>query len=156
MHAPYAAQYRVIGGSGAGSGGSFTLDAAFACNDPLAAASDAPRSALVADADPAAAVAVPALLAGVVPAVAAPVALAADALMPAAAVVVPVALTADALASAVAAGMLALIGVAEKVLGGNGGLAGTPVDEVWLAGGLRGGICDSCTMLTLVFLFASA
>jgi hypothetical protein len=160
MHAPYAAQYCVIGGSGAGSGGSFTLDAAFACNEPLAAASEAPRSAVVAEAGAAAAVVVPALLPGVVPAVAAPVApvaFVADAPVPAAAVVVvPVAFTADALASGVAAGMLALIGAAEKVLGGNGGLAGTPVDEVWVTGGLRGGICDSCAILTLVFLFASA
>lgn len=106
-----------------------TLDAAFACKAPLAAASDALMSAPLADV---AAVAVePALLPAVVPDVAASAAFVDEAPVPAAAVaVVPVAWTPDALASGVAAGMLALIGAAEKVLGGNGGRDGTPVDEV--------------------------
>ena len=52
MHAPYAAQYCVIGGSGAGSGGSFTPDAAPAAD----AVSEAPLSASVADAGVAGAV----------------------------------------------------------------------------------------------------
>jgi hypothetical protein len=51
--------------------------------------------------------------------------------------------------------MLALIGAAEKVLDGNGGRDGTPVDEALVGGGLRGGICGSRVMSTLV-LFASA
>lgn len=149
MQAPYAAQYCVIGGSGAGNGGSFTLDAAFACSAPLAAASDAPMSAL-ADADADAGVAPPAVVpAGLL--VGLP-----DVDAPAAVVVVAAPLAADAPAAGAAAGMLALIGAAEKVLGGKGGRAGTPVDVAWVTGGLRGGICDSCMILTLVFLVASA
>jgi hypothetical protein len=141
MHAPYAAQYCVMGGSGAGSGGSFTLDAAFACNEPFAPVSDAPLSALVADA----AVAAVATSAGF----ADEAAIGADA---------PATVAAGALApgSVAAAGMLALTGAGEKVLEGSGGRDGTPVDEIWVAGGLRGGSCDSRTMLTLVCLFACA
>ncbi|VVD27172.1 conserved exported protein of unknown function [Paraburkholderia dioscoreae] len=55
-----------------------------------------------------------------------------------------------------AAGMLAPIGVLEKVLEGNGGRDGTPVDDVLVAAGLRGGVCGSRAMLTLVCLFAVA
>lgn len=137
MHAPYAAQYRVIGGSGAGSGGSFTPDAALVCDELATSAPDAPSSALVTDA----AVAAVAALAGF--AAEAPVAVAA------------VATGALAPGSVAAAGMLALIGTAEKVLGGNGGRDGTPVDEALVGGGLRGGICASRVMLTPV-LFAAA
>lgn len=54
------------------------------------------------------------------------------------------------------AGMLAPAGAAEKLLGGKGGRDGTPVDEVLLAAGLRGGSCDSCAMLILVCLLAVA
>jgi|SRR6266702_644714 len=146
MHAPYAAQYCVIGGSGAGSGGSFTLDPAIVCGALAAAVSEAPLSVLVADA---AVVVVVGALAGV--ALAALVAEAGVA-------VAVVALAAGAFApGAVAAdGMLAPIGVAEKLLGGNGGRDGAPVDEVLSAAGLRGGICGSRAMLTLVCLFAAA
>jgi hypothetical protein len=63
---------------------------------------------------------------------------------------------AGALAPGSAAGMLAPIGADEKVLGGNGGRDGAPVDEVLVAAGLRGGICGSRVMLTLVCLFAVA
>jgi hypothetical protein len=59
-------------------------------------------------------------------------------------------------AAAAAAGMLAPIGALEKLLEGNGGRDGTPVDEVLVAAGLRGGICGSRVMLTLVCLFAAA
>jgi hypothetical protein len=139
MHAPYAAQYCVIGGSGAGRGGSFTLDAAAICASLAAAVSEARLPALVADAAVAAVAVVPAEVAlAAVGAVAAVVA--AGALAPGAA----------------AAGMLAPIGADEKVLGGNGGRDGTPVDEVLVAAGLRGGICGSRTMSTLVCLFAVA
>lgn len=61
MHAPYAAQYCVIGGSGAGSGGSFTLAPAVVCDSLAAAVSEAPLSALVADAAVAAVVALASL-----------------------------------------------------------------------------------------------
>ena len=135
MHAPYAAQYRVMGGSGAGSGGSFTPDASAVVSAvPLAPAADA-------------AVAAVAVLAGVALA-----ALGAEA--PVAAVVV----AAGALApgAVAAAGMLAPGGMAEKVLGGKGGRDGAPVDDAWVAAGLRGGICDSRTMLTLLSLVAAA
>jgi hypothetical protein len=143
MHAPYAAQYCVIGGSGAGSGGNFTLEAAAICAALAAAVSEALFSALVADAAVA-----------VVPAVVALAAMGVEAPFTVAAVAAVVA--AGALASgAAAAGMLAPIGADEKVLGGNGGRDGTPVDVVLVAAGLRGGICDSRTMLTLV-LFAAA
>ena len=141
MHAPYAAQYCVIGGSGAGSGGSFTLDAAFACEES-AIAFDAPSSAFVADAD----VAVPAEVALAGFAAEAPVADAEAA----------VATGALAPGAVVAAGMLALIGAAEKVLGGNGGRDGTPVDEALVAGGLGGGICGWRVMSTLVCRVACA
>ena len=109
MHAPYAAQYCVMGGSGAGSGGSFTLDAAFA------SVSDAPPSALAAEA--------------VISAVATPRAFADEAAIGADA---PATVAAGALApgSVAAAGMLALVGAAVKVLEGSGGRDGTPVDEV--------------------------
>lgn len=109
MHAPYAAQYCVMGGSGAGSGGSFTLDAAFTST------SDAPPSALAAEAVRS----VEAML----PVFADEAAIGADA---------PATVAAGALApgSVAAAGMLALIGAAEKVLVGSGGFDGTPVDEV--------------------------
>ena len=130
MHAPYAAQYCVIGGSGAGSGGSFTPDAAAVCASLAAAVSEAPLSALVADAAVAAVVVV-----------LAEVALAA---VGAVAAAVAAALRRPAAAGAVAAaGMLAPIGADEKLLGGKGGRDGTPVDEVLVAAGLRGGICDS-------------
>jgi hypothetical protein len=143
MHAPYAAQYCVIGGSGAGSGGNFTLEAAAICAALAAAVSEALFSALVADAAVA-----------VLPAVVALAAMGVEAPFTVAAVAAVVA--AGALASgAAAAGMLAPIGADEKVLGGNGGRDGTPVDVVLVAAGLRGGICDSRTMLTLV-LFAAA
>jgi hypothetical protein len=144
MHAPYAAQYCVIGGSGAGRGGSFTLDAAAICASLAAAVSEALLSALVADAAVAAVV-----VAGAEVALAA---MGADAPFAVAAVVAVGALA----PAAAVAGMLAPIGADEKVLGGNGGLDGTPVDEVLVAAGLRGGICDSWTMLTLVCLFAAA
>jgi hypothetical protein len=144
MHAPYAAQYCVIGGSGAGRGGSFTLDAAAICAALAAAVSEAALPALVADAAVAEVVVVPAggALAAVV----------AEAPFAVAAVVAAGALT----PGAVAAGMLAPIGTDEKVLGGNGGRDGAPVDEVLVAAGLRGGICGSRVMLTLVCLFAVA
>jgi hypothetical protein len=147
MHAPYAAQYCVIGGSGAGRGGSFTLDAAAICASLAAAVSEALLPALVADAAVAAVVVVPA-----------EVALAAvGAEAPFVAVAVAAVVSAGALApGAAAAGMLAPIGADEKVLGGNGGRDGTPVDDVLVAAGLRGGICGSRTMLTLVCLFAVA
>jgi hypothetical protein len=145
MHAPYAAQYCVIGGSGAGRGGSFTLDAAAICASLAAAVSEALLPALVADAAVAAVV--------VVPAEVALAAVGAEAPFVAIAAVV----SAGALApGAAAAGMLAPIGADEKVLGGNGGRDGTPVDDVLVAAGLRGGICGSRTMLTLVCLFAVA
>jgi hypothetical protein len=134
MHAPYAAQYCVIGGSGAGKGGSFTSDPAVVCASLAAAVSEAPLSALVADAAVAA-------MASLAPAV-----------LPAA-VVAAGALAAGAVAPA---GILAPIGLAEKLLEGKGGRDGTPVDEVLDAGGLRGGICGSRTMSTLVCLFAAA
>ena len=144
MHAPYAAQYRVMGGSGAGSGGSFTPDAALASDELAIAVPDAPRSAIVpeAAAEAVADVAAAGALAG----------FGAEAPVPIAAV------AAGALApgSVAAAGMLALIGVAEKVLDGNGGRDGTPVDEALLAGAGRGGICGSRTVLTLVTRVASA
>ncbi|QQC62419.1 hypothetical protein I6I06_08690 [Paraburkholderia ginsengisoli] len=126
MHAPYAAQYWVIGGSGAGSGGSFTLDAAFACADEPAAADDAPRSAVAADAPVAAEAAAAGALAALV--VGALAGRGADA--PAAAV----ATGSLAPGAVAAAGMLALIGAAEKVLDGSGGRDGTPVDVALLAG----------------------
>ncbi|NML99139.1 hypothetical protein HHL24_14470 [Paraburkholderia sp. RP-4-7] len=142
MHAPYEAQYRVIGGSGAGSGGSFTLDAAVVCAAPLAAVSEAPLSAMgaePADADAAAAVAAGALAAFV------------------AAALVAVFTAGPLAAGAVAAaGMLAPGGLAEKLLGGRGGRDETPVAEVLVALGWRGGSCDSCAMLTLVSRFAVA
>ena len=119
MHAPYAAQYCVIGGSGAGRGGSFTLDPAVVCASLAAAVSEAPLSALVADASMAAIVSLAPLPAAVVAAGA---------------------LAAGAVA---AAGMFALVGLDEKLLEGKGGRDGTPVDEVLDAAGLRGGICDS-------------
>src|SRR5471032_2908117 len=126
-----------MGGSGAGSGGSATLDAGFGFDEP-ATASDAPRSALVPEVANAAiapemAAAVPADLTDDAPAVAAGAAGAAVV----AAVVATGALAPGAVA---AAGMLALAGVAEKLLDGNGGRDGTPVDEVWGGGDLRGGI----------------
>jgi hypothetical protein len=139
MHAPYAAQYCVIGGSGAGSGGSFTPDAAAVCAAPAAAVSEAPLSALVADAGVAAAVAVVELAVFVVAA--------------AVGVFAPAPLAAGA---AAAAGMLAPGGVAEKLLEGKGGRDGAPVDDVLVAAGLRGGSCDSCAMLILVCLLAAA
>lgn len=153
MHAPYAAQYCVIGGSGAGSGGSFTPDAAAVCAAPAVAVSEAPLSARVADAG---AGAVAALVA-----VVAVVALVADAVVELAgfvaaalvAVLAPAPLAAGAVA---AAGMLTPGGVAEKLLGGNGGRDGAPVDDVLAGAGLRGGICDSCAMLILVCLLAVA
>ncbi|WP_175158732.1 hypothetical protein [Paraburkholderia fynbosensis] len=129
MHAPYAAQYWVMGGSGAGSGGSLTLDAAFACSDEPAAAPDAPISAVVA------VVAVDAGVAAVVAVFGTPAAGAlagrdTEAPAPVAAVV-----TGSLAPGAVAAaGMLALVGVAEKVLGGSGGRDGTPVDVALVAG----------------------
>jgi hypothetical protein len=128
-----------MGGSGAGSGGSFTPDAAFACDELAVAASDVPRSAIV----PEAAIAV---AAGVLAAFAAepPVAIA----VVAAGALAPGSVAAD--------GMLAPIGTAEKVLDGNGGRDGAPVDEDLLTGAGRCGICGSCTGLTLVTRFASA
>ncbi|NYH22373.1 hypothetical protein GGD40_001852 [Paraburkholderia bryophila] len=158
MHAPYAAQYCVIGGSGAGSGGSFTPEAAATSVALAAAVSEAPLSALVAEAGlaaiavafeaDAAAVAL-AELAGLV-ALVALLALAPDA------PVAAVATGALAPAALAAAGMPMPGGVAEKLLGGKGGREGTPVDEVLVTAGWRGGICDSCAMLTLVCLFAAA
>ena len=145
MHAPYAAQYRVIGGSGAGSGGNFTLDAAVVCDAPFAAVSEAPLSAMAAEpADADAAVVAAAVAAG---------ALAAFVAAALFAVVTAGPLAAGAVA---AAGMLAPGGLAEKVLGGRGGRDGAPVDEVLVAAGWRGGVCGSRAMLTLVSLFAVA
>lgn len=69
------------------------------------------------------------------------------------AVLMPGALAA---AAAEAAGMLAPGGVAEKLLVGNGGRDGAPVEDVLVATGLRGGSCDSCAILTLVCLLAAA
>jgi hypothetical protein len=115
-----------MGGSGAGSGGSLTLDAAFACSDEPASAPDAPISAVVvADAGVAAVVAVVG-----VPATGALAGCGAEA--PAA--VAAVATGSLAPGAVAAAGMLALIGAAEKVLGGRGGRDGTPVDVALLAG----------------------
>jgi hypothetical protein len=57
--------------------------------------------------------------------------------------------------SVAAAGMLALIGAAAKVLEGNGGRDGTPVDDALPGGALRGGTWGSRVMSTLV-LFAAA
>ncbi|KAE8760170.1 hypothetical protein FSO04_09800 [Paraburkholderia madseniana] len=142
MHAPYAAQYCVIGGSGAGSGGSFTPDAAAVCAAPAAAVPEAPLSALVADAGVAAAVVAVAVVELAVFVAAAVVA-----------VLTPAPLAAGA---AAAAGMLAPGGVAEKLLEGKGGRDGAPVDDVLVAAGLRGGSCDSCAMLILVCLLAVA
>lgn len=60
-------------------------------------------------------------------------------------------------AAVAATGMLAPpVGVAEKLLGGKGGRDGVPVDEVFVAAGLRGGSCDSRAILTLVCLLAAA
>ena len=143
MHAPYAAQYCVIGGSGAGSGGSFTPDAAAVCAAPAAAVSEAPLSALVADAGVAAVVVVAVAAVELADLVAAAVV----------AVLTPAPLAAGAVA---AAGMLAPGGVAEKLLWGKGGRDGAPVDDVLVAAGLRGGSCDSCAMLILVCLLAVA
>lgn len=143
MHAPYAAQYWVIGGSGAGSGGSVTPGPWAVCGALAAAVSEAPAPALVDDAAVAAVVADAALFV----AVAAAGALATGAL---------------AAGAVAAAGMLAPIvpigpiGVAEKLLGGNGGRDGIPVDEVFVGGGARGGICDSWAMLIFVCLLAVA
>lgn len=150
MHAPYAAQYCVIGGSGAGRGGSFTPDAAATWAALAAAVSEAPFSALVADVADVADVAVV-----VVPASGALAALGAEAPLVGAAAAV-VAAGALAPVAVAAAGMLAPIGALEKLLEGNGGRDGTPVDEVLVAAGLRGGICGSRVMLTLVCLFAAA
>lgn len=143
MHAPYAAQYCVMGGSGAGRGGSFTLDAAAICAALAAAVSEALLSAVV------------------VAAVAAVVVMSADVALAAVGAEAPFAVAAVVAAGALApgaaaAGMLSPIGADEKVLGGNGGRDGAPVDEVLVAAGLRGGICGSRTMLTLVCLFAVA
>lgn len=143
MHAPYAAQYCVIGGSGAGSGGSFTPDAAAVCAAPAAAVSEAPLSALVADAGVAAVVVVAVAVVELADLVAAAVV----------AVLTPAPLAAGAVA---AAGMLAPGGVAEKLLWGKGGRDGAPVDDVLVAAGLRGGSCDSCAMLIFVCLLAVA
>ncbi len=145
MHAPYAAQYCVIGGSGAGSGGSFTPDAAAVCAAPAAAVSEAPLFALVADAGVAAAVVAVAVVELAVFVVAAVVV-----------VLTPGPLAADAAGAAAAVGMLAPGGSAEKLLGGKGGRDGAPVDDVWVAAGLRGGSCDSCAMLIFVCLLAVA
>lgn len=148
MHAPYAAQYRVIGGSGAGKGGSFTLDAAAVCDAPLAAVSEAPLSATAAEAADADAAVVAAGVAA---------ADAAGALAAFVAIALLAVVTAAPLAAgAAAAGMLAPNGLAEKVLEGRGGRDGAPVEEVLVATGLRGGICDSRAMLTLDSRFASA
>jgi hypothetical protein len=156
MHAPYAAQYCVIGGSGAGSGGSFTPDAAAVCAALAAAVSEAPFSAIAADAGVAAAVV--AVGAVVVLAVVVALAVVELAVFVAAAVVAAAVFTPAPLAAGAAAalGMLAPGGVAEKLLGGKGGREGVPVDEVLTATGLRGGSCDSCAMLTLVCLLAAA
>jgi hypothetical protein len=169
MHAPYAAQYCVIGGSGAGSGGSFTPDAAAVCAAPAVAVSEAPFSVIAADAGVAAAVVAVVVFAVVVVVAVAVVELAVFvaaavvtvvelAVFIAAAVVAVVVFTPAPLAAgaAAAAGMLAPGGVAEKLLGGKGGREGVPVDEVLTAAGLRGGSCDSCAMLTLVCLLAAA
>jgi hypothetical protein len=139
MHVANAAQYRVMGGSGAGSGGSFTPDAS------------AVVSAVPLPAAPEAAVAAVAVLAGVALA-----ALGADAPDAAAIVVALVAAGALAPGAVAADGMLAPGGVAEKVLGGNGGRDGAPVDDARVAGALRGGICASRVMLTLDSLPAAA
>lgn len=158
MHAPYAAQYCVMGGSGAGNGGSFTFAAI--CAASAAAVSEAPLAALVDEAGVAAVAAVVMLPAvdglaaiGVeAPFACAVVVVAADV------VVVPAVVAAGALApdAEAAAGMLAPNGADEKLLDGNGGRDGAPVEEVLVAAGLRGGICDSRVILTLVCLFAAA
>lgn len=117
MHAPYTAQYRVIGGSGAGSGGSFTLDAAALSDAPPATVSEAPLLATAADAAAVAAADAAGALAGFI----------------AAALFAVIAVAP--LAAGAAAGMLAPNGAAEKLLGGIGGRDGAPVDEVLVATG---------------------
>lgn len=119
MHAPYTAQYRVIGGSGAGRGGSFTPDAAALSDAPPANVSEAPLLATAAEAAAVVAAADAAgALAGFI----------ADALF-------AVVAAAPLAAGAAAAGMLAPNGPAEKELGGSGGREGAPVDEVLVATG---------------------
>lgn len=128
MHALYTAQYRVIGGSGAGSGGSFTLDAAALSEAPPATVSEAPLPATAAEA-----AAVVAAADAAVVAVAAADAAGALADFIAAALFAVVAVAP--LAAGAAAGMLAPNGAAEKLLGGIGGRDGAPVDEVLVATG---------------------
>jgi hypothetical protein len=159
MHAPYAAQYCVIGGSGAGSGGSFTPDAAAVCAALAAAISEAPFCVTATDAGVAVAAVVPgvavvvSVFAAVVVVAVAAVELAVFVAAAVVAVFTPAPLAAGA---AAALGMLAPGGDAEKLLGGKGGREGVPVDEVLTAAGLRGGNCDSRAMLTLVCLLAAA
>jgi hypothetical protein len=147
MHAPYAAQYWVMGGSGAGRGGSFTFDPAVVCVALAAAVSEAALSAVVIDVAAGAEAAMAAL----------------GALAPlTAAVVVVVAGVAEVANAALAPGALAAfgmpglpIGAAEKLLDGKGGRDGAPVDVVLAIGAGRGGIWDSRVMLTLVLLAAA-
>ena len=153
MHAPHAAQYWVMGGSGAGSGG---IAAMSVWEAPAALAavvgSEALCSAIAADAGRVAEAACPALAVGA----AVPAAGVADAALLAAAVA---GFSADAglgAAGAAPPGMLAPIGAAEKVLGGSGGRDGAPVEDVLVPAGLRGGICGSCAMLIFVCLLAVA
>lgn len=156
MHAPYAAQYCVIGGSGAGSGGiCVPLPTAALCAPPAIAADDAPLSALVAVADAAVAMVADAPVAVFAVVVALP---GAPAVLPLAGFAAAAVAGADALASGavMSAGMLVPNGAAEKLLGGRGGREGTPVEDVLVATGCRGGNCDSWTILTLVCLFAIA
>lgn len=131
-----------MGGSGSGNGGIATLDAAFP-GDKLATILAVPRSAPFTDV-PVAARASEAAVAAL-----------ADFTDDAPPAMAAVASGALAPGSVAAAGMLALAGAAEKVLDGKGGRDGTPTDEALEGGGLRGGICGSLVMLTLV-LFASA
>ncbi|MDR6420365.1 hypothetical protein J2801_002646 [Paraburkholderia phenoliruptrix] len=148
-----------MGGSGAGSGGNAAVPG---CDAPAALAalaavtgSEAPFSAIAAEAGavadaarPAFAVAVGVSLAGV--------AGVAEAAWLAAALP---ALGADAEPGALGAmpsGRAGPGGVAEKLLGGNGGRDGAPVDDVFVPAGVGGGVCRSCAMLTLVCLFAVA
>jgi hypothetical protein len=156
MHAPYAAQYCVIGGSGAGSGGSFTPDAAAVCAALAAAVSEAPFWVIVADAADGADAGVAAVVVAVVAFVGVVAVVELPVFVAVAVVAVAVLTPAPLAAGAAAAGMLAPGGAAEKLLGGKGGRDGVPVEEVFIATGLRGGSCDSCAMLTLVCLLAAA
>lgn len=154
-----------MGGSGAGKGGNAAMPG---CEAPgalaVVAGSEAPLSAIAADADAGAVAdaACPAFAVAVAVALGASLAGAAGvaeaALLAAAAVAVPgfAAEAAVGAAGAMPSGIAVPGGVAEKVLGGNGGRDGAPVDDVLVPAGFGGGVWASCAMLTLVCLFAVA